>query len=93
MLQKKVEEMLKEVALKWDKPLHVVEEVFMSQFKLTRKSISSLNFEVIKLPALGKFIPSDNKVINLKEYLLTSKYQKYGKAEPRVPTDNQDTSI
>jgi len=62
MAQKKVEEILKKIAAKYELNWHVVEEVYNSQFKKVKLEVSSLEFPVIKLPNWGKFIPSKAKL-------------------------------
>ena len=87
MIQKRIEVLLKEIALKYNKPIYVIEEIFMSQFRLTREQIRSLEFNTIKLPNWGKYVASNKKVIKFKKSLL--KYNdKYGQ-----PRDNKNTSL
>lgn len=72
MLQKKIEDLVKEAAIKFNLPYKVVHAIFMSEFKLTademRKLASSLaageeiDQKTIKIPALGKFIVSKSKL-------------------------------
>ncbi len=77
MLQKRISLIIDEIAEKYGKPSYVIEEVFLSQFKLVKETINSLEFKTIKLPSLGKFIASDKKVEEFKDILLNA-YNKYG---------------
>ena len=62
MAQKKVEDILKRIALKYDLNWHVVEEIYNSQFKKAKLEINTLENPIIKIPNFGKFIPSSKKV-------------------------------
>lgn len=88
MIQKRIEKLLNEISIKYDKPYHVIYEVYMSQFKLTRDTIRSLEFKTIKLPSLGKFYIEDWKAIEFKENLLYN-YNTYGKQAG----DNKSTPL
>lgn len=70
MIQKRVELILKEVAKRHNKPYDVILEVYMSEFRAVRDTIKSLEFKTIKLPCFGKYITSDKKTIDFKDYLL-----------------------
>lgn len=89
-MQNKVEDLLKEIAKKYNKPLHVILEIYNSQFKMTRDSISSLEFKTIKLPSWGKYIPSQDKLSKI-DYKAKEerKAEKYGRASE----GNKDNSI
>lgn len=77
MIQKRVQKILKEIALKHNKPYYVIEEIYLSQFRLTKQEINSLGFKTIKLVGWGKYITSNKKVKSFKLKLLNS-YNKYG---------------
>ena len=69
MIQKRIEKLLKDIAKEHDKSYEVIYEVYMSQFRLTRETIRSLEFKIIKLPSLGKFIAGGEKTIKFKDKL------------------------
>jgi len=62
MSQKKVQELLKKVAQKHELPMHVIEEVYLSQYRKLKEELRSLEFKTIKLPNWGKYIPSQRKL-------------------------------
>lgn len=62
MAQRRIEEMFKFLGLKYDLPWYVIEEVYQSQFKKTAEEMKLLEFPIIKLPGLGKFVPSKDKL-------------------------------
>lgn len=62
MAKTRIELLLEEIAKKYDKPYYVIWEIYMSQFKKVREEMGTLNYETIKLPAWGKFIPSQSKI-------------------------------
>lgn len=84
MAQKKVEDLFKKLAKKYDLPANVIEEVFMSQYKKTREEVNGLEFPIIKLPSFGKFIPSQTKLSKYKyepqKELLKLKREKNGES-------------
>lgn len=86
MIQKRIQKELQEIAKQYDKPYHVIEEIYLSQFRLTAEKMRSLEFCSIKLPSWGKYIASNNKVKNFKETLLNN-YINYG------AYSNKDTPI
>lgn len=67
-MQKKVQEILSKLAKKYDLPVHVIEEVYNSQFGIIKENIKGFTFKTIKLPNLGKFAASKNKVSKIKKY-------------------------
>ena len=90
MIQKRVEQIIQEIADKHNKPYHVVEEIYLSQFRLVAETMKGLTFETIKLPSFGKFLTSRKKVVDFKRYLLY-KYEHYeGRKANR---DSEDTSL
>ncbi len=88
-MQKQIEQMLKELAVRYNKPYPVILEIYNSQFKLTRDMISSLEFKTIKLPGWGKYIPSQDKLSKI-DYKAKEqrKLEKYGK-----PKGDQDNAL
>lgn len=67
MAQKKIEDLLKVLSIKYNLPIQVIFEIYNSQFRKLKQEISSLEFKTIKLPAWGKYIPSNKKMEKLKE--------------------------
>lgn len=86
-MQKRIEDLLKELAIKYTKPIYVIEEIFNSQFKLVTETMRSLEFKTIKLPNFGKFIASEEKK-TAKKYI-RKKELKYGNSTK----DNKDNSL
>ena len=80
-MQPRIKKLLEEIALKHNKPFYVIEEIYNSQFKVTRDSMASMDFPTIKLPNWGKYIPSQSKLdkINYKEKQQRTN-DKYGKS-------------
>lgn len=66
MAQKKIEDLFRKLAKKYNLPANVIEEVFMSQYKKVREEVNALEFPTIKLPSFGKFIPSKTKLSKYK---------------------------
>jgi len=62
MAQKRIEEIFKALAKKHDVPVYVIEEVYMSQFKMVKQTMNDLEFKTIKLPCWGKYVPSKTKL-------------------------------
>lgn len=89
-MQKRIEDIFKELAVKYNKPLYVIEEIYNSQFKLTAETMRSLEFKTIKLPNFGKFIASKEKT-TAKKYIRKKELNKlkYGSSTE----DNKDNSL
>jgi len=77
MIQKRVQVELQLIAKKYNKPYNVIEEIYLSQFRMTADVMRTINFDTIKLPSWGKYIASENKMIKFKEKLLRN-HEKYG---------------
>ena len=88
-MQARIRKLLEEIALKHNKPVHVIEEIWLSQYRVLRDSMASMDFPTVKLPAWGKYIPSQDK-LNKIDYEAKSerRKQKYGESE-----NNQDNPI
>lgn len=67
MPQKKIEDLFKELALRHNLPVYVIEEIYNSQYRKLKAEIKSLEFKSVKLPAWGKYIPSKKK-LSYKDY-------------------------
>ena len=63
MAQKRTNEMFKILAQKYDLPIHVIEEVYQSEFKKLKEEINSFNFKTVKLPSFGKYGASKTKIL------------------------------
>ena len=68
MAQKKINDILRELSKKHNLPLNVIEEIYESQWKKLKEEASSLEFKTIKLPNWGKYIASNKKLSQRKEY-------------------------
>lgn len=64
-MQKKIESLLKELAIKYNKPLYVIQEIYMSQFKKLHEEIKTMDQKTIKLPNWGKYIASKSKSLKI----------------------------
>lgn len=67
MAQKRIEDLFKELALRHNLPVYVIEEIYNSQYRKLKAEIKSLEFKSVKLPAWGKYIPSKKK-LSYKDY-------------------------
>jgi hypothetical protein len=90
MIQKRLELILKEVAKRHDKPYAVVLEVYMSEFQLVRDTLRSLEFKTIKLPGFGKYIASNKKTIEFKDYLLKKLEYDKSRSDKNTPIQGQE---
>lgn len=87
-MQARIKRLLEELATKYNKPVYVIEEIYNSQFKLTRDMMAELEFKTIKLPNWGKYIPSKAKLEKIDYKKKAQKTNdKYG------IKSNQDNSI
>lgn len=68
IIHTKIQELFKSLAIKHNLPIHVIEEIYISQFRKLREEIRSLDFKTIKLPAWGKYIASQRKVKRMPKY-------------------------
>jgi hypothetical protein len=87
-LQKKIEDILKEVAKKYNKPYNVILAVYISEFKKLKEEMNSLQFKTVKLPNWGKFIVSQKKLKKIdyvaKEARRNAKYGKDGTKDNKI---------
>ncbi len=67
-MQKRIQQLLEQIAKDHSKPLYVIEEIYLSQFRATRDQIRSLEFKTIKLPSWGKYIASQSKLDKIQKY-------------------------
>ena len=87
-MQARIKKLLEEIAVKYNKPVYVIEEIFNSQFKLTRDNIASMEFPTIKLPNWGKYIPSESKLAKIDyKTKIEKRKQKYGDKTKSDQTD------
>ena len=65
-MQKEIKDLIKKIAKKYNKPEHVIEEIYMSQFQFIKTSISSpedpSDIKTISLPKWGKYSLSKGKL-------------------------------
>jgi hypothetical protein len=64
-MQKKIESLLKRLAIKYNKPFYVIYEIYMSEFRKTHEEINTMNQKTIKLPNWGKSIVSKSKSLRI----------------------------
>lgn len=81
MAQKTVENIFKILGKKYNLPINVIEECYLSEFKKIKEEMSSLDFKILKLPSFGKYIPSQKKLLKSKEYYQEKKIKKTNKLE------------
>lgn len=67
MIQPEVQEILIELSVRYNKPIHVIEEIFMSQWKFLKNRISCNDiqkdqFKTIKFPKWGKYSLAKRKL-------------------------------
>lgn len=77
-LQKKIDDLIKETAKKYNKPYDVVFRAWASQFKLLRETMAKKENETVKLPNWGKYIVSKPKLAKLEEYFKSKGQTNYG---------------
>lgn len=82
IIQKIVELILKDTAKKYNKPYHVILEIWLSQFKMLKFIMNCLTFKTVKLPSWGKYIASPGKIKKI-DYAAKEarRNAKYGKKE------------
>ena len=71
MMQREIQELINKIALKYDKPVYVIEELFMSQWKFVKERISKEEpsaFKTIKLPKWGKYYLAERKLNHIKSH-------------------------
>lgn len=87
MIQKEVQELIKQIAKKYNKPIYVIEEVFLSQWKFLKDKISNSkddmeDFKTIKLPEWGKYYLSESKLAHIRRHNPEGKIKKkYGRSK------------
>lgn len=72
MIQREVQEIFKKLAIKYNKPVQVIEEIFLSQWKFLKEKISKpediIEFKTVKFPKWGKYYLSENKLKHIKRH-------------------------
>lgn len=90
-IQKKVEEIIKAIAKKYNKPYHVVLEAYISQFKRLREEMKKKEFKTVKLPSWGKYIVSQGKLAKIDYAAKDARYEaKYGKKDSNNEEGTKD---
>lgn len=73
MIQKEVHDIIVELAKKFNKPVYVIEEIYLSQWKFLKEKVSQEGklcneFKTIKLPKWGKYYLSESKLAHIKRH-------------------------
>lgn len=82
MIQPEVQEIINRLAKKYNKPVQVIEEIFLSQWRFVKEKISKEDdkmstYKTIKLPKWGKYYLSVLKLNWIRKHLPEKKKKIY----------------